>query len=173
MTWLGRITCGFVGAMLAFYLLIVLWSLPVISADADGLAPFDLRPFGYDLDAARAFLVALGEAGLAQYLGPQAVLDRVFPALLGVTLVLCFWQLFPRRWAIGLGALALAGMWLDWQENIAVADLLKLGADGIDEEVVSIAALFTTLKSAAVTVALCALLFGVVRAVWQRRGSVE
>lgn len=171
MSWLERITWAFVGATLAVYLLIVGWSLPLIAADAGGMTPFDMRPMGYSLDEARAFLSALGEAGFAQYTGVQAMLDTIYPALLAVMSVLAFWQLFPRRWAGGLAVLALVVMWLDWQENIAVADLLGLGAAGVDEEVVSIAALFTMLKSMVSTVTLCALLFGAGRAVWRARSA--
>jgi len=172
MTWLGRLTRALTwalfGATLTSYLLIVLWSLPLISADAAGLTPFDVRPFGYDLDAARVFLAALGEAGHAQYIGPQALLDRVFPPLLAVFSLLAFWQLYSRKWAVVLGALALVVCWLDLQENVAVADLLTLGAEGIDEEVVSIAALLTMLKSAVSTVTQSALLFGAGRALWRQ-----
>ena len=168
MTWLGRATWGLAGATLALYLLIVLWSLPLIMAAAGGLIPFDLRPLGYDLDAAQEFLTALSEAGRNQYLGPQHLLDGVFPPLLSITLGLTFWQLFSRRWAMVLIVLAAVGGWLDLQENMAVADLLKLGPQGVDEEVTSIAAVFTILKSACSGVAMMAALFGLARKYWRR-----
>ena len=50
------------------------------------------------------------------------------------------------KYALIFSGLAVLGAFFDYQENIAVLDLLKLGADGIDEEVVSIASLFTILK---------------------------
>ena len=155
---------------LAVYLAMALWSLPIIAQDADGLRAFDMRPFGYTLPEARAFLSALGDTGLAQYTGAQKQLDAWYPALMATTLVLAYWRLFGRRAAMAFSVVAILGAVFDYQENIAVADLLGLGADRVDEEVVSIAALFTMLKSAAVTVAILALVAGLVLA-WQRRAS--
>ncbi|MHA6266128.1 hypothetical protein [uncultured Aliiroseovarius sp.] len=150
------------------YLAMVLWALPIISGDAGGLMPFDLRPFGYTTDEARMFLSALGDTGRAQYLGPQHKLDTLYPGLLALSLILAYFLLFPPRWAIGFASIAALGAIFDWNENSAVADLLRLGVDRIDEEVVSIAALFTMLKSVTVTVALSIFLAGVMFAVWQR-----
>ena len=36
------------------YLVIVLWSLPIVQGEADGLRPLDLRPLGYSGEEARA-----------------------------------------------------------------------------------------------------------------------
>ncbi|WP_371168297.1 hypothetical protein [Aliiroseovarius sp. 2305UL8-7] len=165
---LKRIFWAVFAATIVVYLTIVLWSLPIISNDANGLMPFDLRPTGYSANEARAFLSALGETGRAQYLGAQHWLDTFYPGLLAVSLVLSYFLLFPRRWAVGFSFLAMLAAVFDWNENIAVADLLRLGAGGIDEEVVSIAALFTVLKSAAVTMALSILIIGLILAGWRR-----
>jgi len=159
---------GMLGATLALYLVIVLWSLPIISNDANGLRPFDLRPMGYDREEARAFLSALGDIGLAQYAGVQRQLDTVYPYLLGATLTLAAWLLFSPRRAILPGLLAVFGAFCDLQENVAVADLLVLGANGIDEEVVSIASLFTTLKSMATSIVMVTLLIATGVRIWQR-----
>ena len=43
-------------AAMAIYIAMILWSLPVITEAAGGLAPFDMRPFGYTLADAQAFL---------------------------------------------------------------------------------------------------------------------
>ena len=47
-------------AMVLVYCAMVLWSLPIIMKDANGLMPFDLRPGGYTTEDARAFLAASG-----------------------------------------------------------------------------------------------------------------
>lgn len=168
MTWLARITWGFAGATLAVYLIMVLWSLPLIAAEAGGRLPFDLRPFGYGLEEARAFLSALSETGRSQYLGAQHMLDRLFPPLLAVTQVLSFWQTFRPRPALGLAALALAAGWVDLRENLAVAELLARGPGGIDAEITGRAAALTVAKSLLAAVVLTAWLFGLGRRLWVR-----
>ena len=160
---------GMLAATLVLYLVIVLWSLPIVANDANGLRPFDLRPMGYTTEEARAFLAALGEVGLAQYSGIQHQLDTFYPYTLAITLSLAASLLFSPRWAMLMAVLAAFGAFCDLQENIAVADLLSLGAKGIDEEVVSIASLLTSLKSAVTTGVMLALLFGAGRAIWRRR----
>ena len=155
-------------ATVLVYCAMVLWSLPIIMGDAKGLMPFDLRPRGYTTDEARAFLSALSEDGRAHYLGVQHKLDTLYPGLMALTLTLAYLLLFPTKWAAGFSVLAGLGAVFDWSENSAVADLLRLGVEGIDEEVVSVAALFTMLKSGFVTVALTILLVGVAGMMWRR-----
>jgi hypothetical protein len=84
---------------LGVYLVIVLWSLPRIAAEAGGIVPFDMRPAGYSLDDAKGFLTALSDSGRAFYLGTQHLLDLAYPALLGVTLAVGFVILFRGRCA--------------------------------------------------------------------------
>src|SRR5262249_46841707 len=48
---------------------------------AGGLAPFDLRPFGYTVDEARALLHALSDIGRRYYADVQLQLDTASPAL--------------------------------------------------------------------------------------------
>lgn len=160
-------------ATLAVYLAMVLWSLPFIQTEAGGLRPFDLRPCGYSPDEARAFLNALGKSGRSFYLGTQHRLDLFFPGLLAVLMILGLSRLYSRRWTVALGLIAVSAAFCDYEENIAVADLLRLGPTGIDEEVVSIASLFTMLKSLLSTVVFVALLWGVVRIWMRRRGKAK
>ncbi|MCK0141734.1 hypothetical protein [Aliiroseovarius sp. F20344] len=155
-------------ATVLVYCAMVLWSLPIIMGDANGLMPFDLRPSGYTTDDAREFLMALNENGKAHYLGVQHKLDTLYPGLMALSLILAYLLLFPTKWAAGFSGLAVLAAVFDWNENGAVADLLRLGANGIDEEVVSIAALLTMLKSGFVTVALTILLAGVAGMMWRR-----
>ncbi|WP_298561306.1 hypothetical protein [uncultured Aliiroseovarius sp.] len=155
-------------AMVLVYCAMVLWSLPIIMSDAKGLMPFDLRPSGYTTEEARAFLSVLSESGRAHYLGVQHKLDTLYPGLMALSLILAYLLLFPTKWAAGFSVLAGLAAVFDWSENSAVADLLRLGAEGIDEEVVSAAAQFTMLKSGFVAVALTILLVGVAGMMWRR-----
>lgn len=154
---------------LALYLVIVLWSLPRIAAEAGGLAPFDMRPAGYGPDEARSFLAALSDTGRARYLGIQHSLDLAYPALLAMTLALGFGILFhgPLRWA--LWALALAVVGFDWLENHAVAGLLRADPALLDAATVAGAARWTLLKSVATTLAGLVLLGGGIAALVRRR----
>jgi hypothetical protein len=52
---------------------------------ADGLTPFDIRPWGYTYAEARAFLEAIGEQGRAYYASPELILDTVYPPLYAVS----------------------------------------------------------------------------------------
>lgn len=165
---LSRAFWAVFAAMVLVYCIMVLWSLPVIMKDANGLMPFDLRPSGYTTDEARAFLSALSENGRTHYMGVQHKLDTLYPGLMALSLILAYLLVFPTKWAAGFSVLAVLAAVFDWSENSAVADLLRLGADGIDEEVVSVAALFTMLKSGFVTVALTILLAGVAGMIWRR-----
>ena len=65
-------------ATLSVYIVIVGWAIPMIAAEADGLTPFDMRPYGYSFDEARAFLSALTPRGVEIYLGPQQRLDTFY-----------------------------------------------------------------------------------------------
>ena len=131
--------------------------------------PFDLRPMGYSLDDAQAFLSALGDVGRAQYQGPQRSLDLVYPCLMGASLALAAWLFTPRFWALPVITLAVLAAGFDLAENRAVAELLVLGADGIDVQDVTRASQASLLKSVATMLAMLILLVGLGHAFWRRR----
>jgi len=157
--------------MAGVYATMALWSIPKIVADAGGLMAFDMRPTGYSFGEAQAFLAALSDEGHGFYLNVQHMLDSAYPGLMAVVLVMAFKHLFHGwgRWVAI--ALAVAGGGFDYMENAAVAVMLRAG-DGLTEAMVATASLWTVLKSAAVTLALLALILGLVRAWWTRRKVV-
>lgn len=157
------------GAALALYLAIVLWSLPRISAEAGGLIPFDMKPGGYGLEEARAFLTALSAQGREWYLGTQHRLDLAYPGLLAACLALGFVILFrgPLRWVLVIAALGVAGF--DWMENLAVSGLLRADPSAVTEAQVAAASRWSVLKSVTTTVAGVALLAGGIWALVRRR----
>lgn len=146
---------------LAVYLAMVLWSLPRIADWAGGLAPFDMRPFGYTPAEARAFLAALPEEGRVFYRDVQHRLDLAFPGLMALSLVLAFRRLAPGVTGLALGLLALAGAGFDYAESAAVSGLLS--GEPTDTDLVA-ASRLTLAKSVATTLALSALLILLVRA---------
>ena len=155
--------------MLGVYLAMVVWSIPKIAADAGGLPPFDLRPSGYSFSEAKAFIAALSEGGRAFYLNVQHMLDSAYPALFAVVMVMAFTHLFRRVYRVLAIGLALAGAGFDYLENAAVAVMLRAGDDRLSEAMVATASQWTQLKSGAVTMALLALLAGLVMAWIVRR----
>jgi hypothetical protein len=147
-------------ATLVLYLVLVLWSLPRISAEAGGAVPFDLRPMGYSFDEAQAFLAALSAEGRAHYLGTQHQLDWIYPALLGTTFITGFSLLFRRAVLWVLVPLALSVTALDWLENMAVAELLRADLGSLQPSAVTEASRWSMLKSLATTLAWLLLLGG-------------
>ncbi len=143
------------------YLVMVLWSIPKISAAAGGLAVFDLRPGGYTFEEARAFLAALSAEGAQFYANVQHRLDAAYPALLAVTLAWSILRLAPARWGIWrhlLAATAIPGMIFDYLENRDVAHMLALGPDGITPGLVETASFHSQAKAATSAVAMTILL---------------
>lgn len=153
--------------MSGVYLTMAFWSIPLIVADADGLMLFDLRPMGYSYAEAQTFLAALSDQGRDFYLNVQQRLDSAYPALMAVVLALAFKQLFRgwQRWAAT--AFGVAGAGFDYLENAAVAVMLRAsdgGADGLTEAMVATASFWSVLKFATVSLAMTALIAGLVMA---------
>lgn len=152
------------------YAAMMFWTMPALIAAADGLMPFDMRPGGYDVAEARAYLAALSDAGRAVYLGPQHTLDLIYPATLATALVLGLRLVLPRRFAIPLAVIAILGAVLDYTENQLVARMLTEAAPR--DALIERANLATQGKSIAATIAGVALVLGGLRAGWRRlRGT--
>ncbi len=160
-----------VAATLAVYAIMIFWSLPRVADAAGGLAPFDMRPSGYTLDEARAFLAALDADGSAFYRDVQLRLDSLYPALLAAMLglaLLRLWRGVSPVLAGALAAVALAGGIADYIENACIRRMLSLGADGLTAPVAEAASAASRGKAALTTVAMVALLAGLGRAGWKR-----
>jgi len=155
-------------ATLSVYAVMVLWSLPKISAAAGGIMPFDMRPGGYSFAEAQSFLATLDPEATAFYLSTQLRLDLLYPALLMLTLVFGGYRLGLAGWRRGLAhfiaAFAVAGAAFDYLENAAIAGMLNAGATGVLPQEVALASQWTMLKSGATSVAGIGLL--VLLAVW-------
>ncbi|SMP33323.1 hypothetical protein [Shimia sagamensis] len=155
-------------AATAIYLVMVFWTMPTISAAAGGMVPFDMRPFGYTAQEARNFLASLTADGRDFYLSVQLRLDLIYPAVLGIMLIVGFQNLFERPWSMLFSFVALIMVSADYLENYMVATMLHSGADGLEDSVVAFASFWTRCKSAAATVAFVGLLAGAVMQVRRR-----
>lgn len=157
-----------VALMTGVYLTMVFWSLPIITQASGGLMPFDLRPSGYGFEDVMHLLEAMPEDTKRFYLQVQHKLDSVFPALMAVVFVMAFQRLFHGSPKFIFSAVAVLAAGFDYLENAAVAELLNMSMIDLTRETVKMASLWTLLKSVAVTLAISALLVGLVLA-WMRK----
>ena len=140
---------------LVVYGTMLAWSLPIVSAAAGGLTPFDMRPAGYSFIEAEAFLTALSPEGAAFYSDVQLRLDIVYPPLLAITVGWAIWWLLPTSWGwFRMLAIlpAVGAMAFDWMENGAIDGLLHAGAAGVTEQMVRNASLYSQAKALSSTV---------------------
>lgn len=157
----------FMIATAGVYLAMVVWSLPYISAEAEGLLPFDLRPFGYSVQEAGAFVDALSDEGRTFYLETQLLLDLLFPPMLALCFILVafvFWQGLAR-WAIV--ALALVTMTADLVENLLLAQILTR----FDPVLVKEASVWTMVKSGSTVTTLGLIIVLLGAGIWRRRAA--
>ena len=165
----GRWYWALIAATLAVYGAIVMWSLPFVQAEAGGQVPFDMRPFGYGPEEARAFLAALSDAGREQYLGVQHLLDTLYPAMLAAVLAIALWRLTRGVWQALLVPVPLVASAFDYLESIRVRGLLSSNPTAVSDEAIAAASFATLAKSALTTLAVAALLAALALRVWQRR----
>ena len=153
--WISLLTAAGV------YLTMILWTLPAINAAAGGLAPFDLRPLGYDFGDAQAFLRALPEQGRQLYLDVQQRLDTAYPALLTLVLGLGIALVSPPKfgnWKWPLALTSVPGSLFDYRENMLVRHILNSPPDALDPALVAAASRATVLKSVLTAVSMSVLL---------------
>lgn len=137
-------------ATMAVYATMLVWTLPTVSAAAGDLPPFDMRPGGYDLEAARAFVAALSPEGKSFYLDVQQRLDLFYPLLIALTVYFAVAALLPLRlgrWRYLIAAPALAIALFDYLENAAVAKMLSTPPAELSAGLVDEASRWTVLKS--------------------------
>jgi hypothetical protein len=139
-------TAQVVAALIVSFVLwgvMVFWTLAYLRRTAGGLEPFDLRPFGYTPEEARALLYALSSIGRNYYADVQLQLDTAYPAVYAVSRgMLLFWLTAPGRTAtrpiplparFALLTLPLATAWFDYFENEGIAAMLVAGPQAGDE----------------------------------------
>lgn len=146
----SRIVLWVMSLSAVFVLMLMnLWTVPIIRAEANGLHIFDNRPLGYGLDDAQIFLKALKADGLELYLTLQRTLDTLFPILFSIAMPWALWLLTedwkkPLRFAVCLAGFI--GPMCDLTENHFVAGLLRAGPDGVTAQMVAQASAFSVTK---------------------------
>jgi hypothetical protein len=138
-------------AMVAVSATMLGWSVPHIAALGGG-QPFDVRFFGYGHAEAVAFLKALGPEGASFYANVQLRLDTAFPILYFVALSWLLASIFGWAGFAGVGRVVVACIvvavptLLDFAENAAIREMLRLGPDAVTPELVSWASACSTTK---------------------------
>lgn len=164
----------------ALWGVMVFWTLAYLRRTAGGLEPFDLRPFGYTPEEARALLYALSSIGRAYYADVQLQLDTAYPAVYALSRgLLLFWVTAPGRTAtrplplparLVLLILPLATAWFDYFENEGIAAMLAAGPQAGDE-LIERTSFWTRAKSLAglATELVCVTLAAIAFVRWRHR----
>ncbi|MEA2902789.1 MAG: hypothetical protein QOC56_1303 [Alphaproteobacteria bacterium] len=150
--------------IVAFILSVGLWAFMVfvtlayLRRVAGGLEPFDLRPFGYDVEEARALLAALSQIGRDYYANVQLQFDTAYPALYALSRgLLLLWLTAAGRTSnrplpvpvrLALLALPTATAAFDYLENDGIAAMLAAGPQAA-AELVARTSFWTQAKSLA------------------------
>src|SRR5262245_25566767 len=168
----------------ALWGVMVFGTLAYLRRIAGGLEPFDLRPFGYTPQEARALLHALSDIGRAYYADVQLQLDTAYPALYALSrALLLFWVTAPGRTAerpfplaarLALLALPLATAWFDYFENEVIAAILAARPPA-SERLIERTTLWTRAKSLAglATELVCVILAAIAFVRWRHRRRAQ
>jgi len=171
---------------IAIWAVMVFWTLAYLRRISGGLDPFDLRPFGYTVEEARAFLTALSQIGRDYYADVQLQLDTIYPAVYALSrALLLLWLTIPGRTADKplprpargvLMALPIAAAVFDYLENEGIAAMLIAGPR-VDAELVARTSFWTQAKSLMtfLTELICVILLTIafVRWLYRRRAGRE
>ena len=136
---------------MAVYLVILLYTIPAVTAQAPEMKLFDMSPGGYDLLYAKKLLNSIGPAGRETYIKRQLPIDFIYPGLFAVTYTLMLVWLFAKRFdgnsKVFFLALvpAIAGLF-DYFENIGIIIMLS-SYPNIAPLVVQVSSLFSIIKS--------------------------
>ena len=146
-----------------FYFAMLAFTIPRISAFANGMKILDMMPEGYDKQYVDNLFTALGENGRHAYLYNQIPLDLIFPALFGVGYCLLFAFILRKINQLNssffyFSFLPLIAAISDYIENIGIISMLNQYPNYSDETV-TITSTFSFLKSSTTTIYFIALIF--------------
>jgi len=160
-------------AMVAVSATMLGWSVPHLAGYGGG-QPFDIRFTGYGHAEAVAFLRTLGPEGRSFYDTVQLRLDTAFPILYFVALswllaAILGWAGFAGRGRVLVAVVVVAvPTLLDFAENAAIRDMLRLGPDAVTPDLVSWASACSTTKWLTALEGLAIAAAGVVAALLRR-----
>ena len=148
------------------YLIMLLWSIPMVQSFAGGMEILDMKPFGYDYGYVLTLFNELGLEGQDKYLMYQIPIDMLYPGLFGLTYWLLLMWVFTKMhildtfWA-NLTFLPIFAGFFDYLENFGILFLLANHPD-ISEGMVKATSIFTLAKSGFTTLSFTAILLSLV-----------
>jgi len=147
----GRTVSVFFALTMAVYLIMLLYTIPAVTAFAPEFPIFDLSPSGYSFSYASELLDKLGNEGRNIYLHSQLPLDFIYPGLFAVTYSLLLVWLFRKYFNINskvyyLGFVPILAGVFDYLENIFIIKMINSFPD-LQMHTVKIASTLTILKS--------------------------
>jgi len=149
---------------MSVYLLMLLYSIPLVESYAPDTALFDLSPSGYSYQHAVSLLEELGNEGRQIYLSRQLPLDFIYPGLFAVSYTLMLIWLFSKSVRdtsriFYLAFIPALGGLFDYLENIYIIRMINSFPD-LSAGLVQIASAFTLLKSIFTTIFFLLLFLG-------------
>ncbi|MGI3166484.1 hypothetical protein [Pseudooceanicola sp. 200-1SW] len=135
-------------ASAALFAAMHIWTIPHLYGAT--MPPFDMRPFGYSVRDALGYVALLSDDQRALYLGPQHLMDLIYPALLAGAFAAGFRAQLAGRW-LHLALIPVAtGLLADYAENLMVR--LALSAEWPSRALLQALQAATVTKTLSVTV---------------------
>jgi len=152
----GRIVFILFTLTMTIYLLMLLYSIPLVERYAPNTALFDLSPSGYSYQHAVSLLEELGNEGRQIYLSRQLPLDFIYPGLFAISYTLLLIWLYSKSVKdtskiFYLAFIPALGGLFDYLENIYIIRMINAFPD-LPARLVQVASTFTLLKSIFTTV---------------------
>ena len=162
----GKVVLAFIIPAIIVYFIMLLYTIPQVSAYAPGINLFDLSLTGYSFEYAVKLLDTLGSEGRELYLYRQLPLDFIYPGLFAVSCSLLLSWLFLKTQQTNSklfyfcyipGATGL----FDYFENIFIVSILT-SYPNVSEVSISLASARTIVKSVLTTAFFVLLIIGVI-----------
>lgn len=162
----GKVVLVLFVLTMIIYLTMVFYSIPAVVSFAPELVLFDMSPTGYSYQNAMELLGTLGSEGRSIYLTRQLPLDFIYPGLFAITysllLVWLFLKSISQQSKIFYLSMVpvLAGI-CDYIENLFIISMINSFPD-LSSNIVTIASLFTILKSSFTSIFFLLLIWAVI-----------
>ena len=162
----GKVVLAFIITAIIVYFIMLLYTIPQVSAYAPGINLFDLSLTGYSFEYAVKLLDTLGSEGRELYLYRQLPLDFIYPGLFAVSCSLLLSWLFLKTQQTNSKLfyfcyIPVAAGCFDYFENIFIVSILT-SYPNVSEVSISIASVMTIVESVLTTAFFVLLIIGVI-----------
>ena len=162
----GKAVLALIIPAIIVYFIMLLYTIPQVSAYAPGINLFDLSPTGYSFEYAIKLLDTLGSDGRDLYLYRQLPLDFIYPGLFAGSCSLLLSWLFLKTQKTNsklfyCSYIPVAAGLFDYFENIFIVSILT-SYPNVSEVSISLASSMTIAKSVLTTAFFGVLIIGVI-----------